>query len=83
MQQFELAADEATEAFDVVQEALSNARRHADAGVIGVRLEPASQAWVTVDEDGHGFDVDAVEARASACASCASERTNGRSACPD
>ncbi len=59
---FELAADEATQVFHVVQEALSNARRHADAGVIGVRLEAGVPGLrVTVDDDGHGFDVDAVD----------------------
>lgn len=59
-----LAVDEEIEVFHVVQEALSNARRHGDASVIGVRLEAdASRLRVTVTDDGRGFDVGSVDGR--------------------
>ncbi len=59
-----LAADEEMQVFHVVQEALSNARRHADAGVIRVRLvaEP-SRLRLEVADDGRGFDVDSVDGK--------------------
>jgi PAS domain S-box-containing protein len=56
-----LAADEAIQVFHVVQEALSNARRHADASLIRVGLEAGSAGLrVVVGDDGHGFDVDTI-----------------------
>jgi signal transduction histidine kinase len=41
----------------VVGEAVLNARRHAGAGRVGVRLEQANgEASVTIEDDGRGFD---------------------------
>ena len=59
---FELAADQAIQVFHVVQEALSNARRHAGASLIRVNLETGARGLrVTVVDDGRGFDVGAVD----------------------
>jgi PAS domain S-box-containing protein len=59
-----LAADEELQVFHVVQEALSNARRHADAALIRVRLETGpSRLRVEVADDGRGFDVDSVDGK--------------------
>ena len=56
-----LATDEQMQVFHVVQEALSNARRHADASLIRVQLggDP-SRLLLEVTDDGLGFDVDTV-----------------------
>jgi PAS domain S-box-containing protein len=57
-----LATDEEMQVFHVVQEAVSNARRHADPSLIRVRLraEPL-RLRVEVADDGRGFDVSAVD----------------------
>jgi signal transduction histidine kinase len=62
--EFSLAADEEMQVFHVVQEALSNARRHAHASVIAVRLETnLSRLRVVVADDGRGFDVGEVDGK--------------------
>jgi signal transduction histidine kinase len=44
----------------IVQEALHNAAVHADAGRVAVTLEATDQrVWVSVTDDGRGFDIDA------------------------
>jgi signal transduction histidine kinase len=54
-------------AFRVVQEAVTNALRHAGATRIEVRLErDAARIVLAVRDDGRGFDVDAALARAAA-----------------
>ena len=59
-----LSADEEVQVFHLVQEALSNARRHADASVVRVRLESdPSRLRVTVADDGRGFDVGSVNGK--------------------
>jgi len=41
----------------IVQEALANVRKHAQASHVDVRFWPAGNAWhVAVQDDGHGFD---------------------------
>lgn len=46
-------------AFRIVQEAMTNALRHADARNISVSVQGAAeQLTITVSDDGHGFDVD-------------------------
>ena len=48
----------------IVQEALHNVRKHADAGRVSIRVGREGQAWaVEVQDDGRGFDVGAVAAR--------------------
>jgi two-component system sensor histidine kinase DegS len=48
----------------VVQEALQNVRRHAEAHLVRVRTQLDGDTWVVeVADDGRGFDVDAVTAR--------------------
>jgi signal transduction histidine kinase len=70
---FDIALDDAPpvsprvqlNALRVVQEAVSNALRHADAAHIAIaaRWDPAAGAFtLTVDDDGCGFDVDAPRA---------------------
>lgn len=50
-----------TALFRIVQEALTNAARHAAASVIKVRLDFTDPAVrVTIEDNGRGFDVDAV-----------------------
>jgi PAS domain S-box-containing protein len=62
--EFSLAADEEMQVFHVVQEALSNARRHAHASVIAVRLETnLSRLRVVVADDGRGFDVGGIDGK--------------------
>jgi PAS domain S-box-containing protein len=62
--EFSLAADEEMQVFHVVQEALSNARRHAHASVIAVRLETnLSRLRVVVADDGRGFDVGEIDGK--------------------
>lgn len=52
-----LAADEQEQVLRVVQEALLNARRHAQATVINLRLErEPGQFIIAVEDDGLGFD---------------------------
>jgi signal transduction histidine kinase len=51
--------------FRVVQEAVNNALRHADANRIDVRLDPSPAAIVVeISDDGRGFDPEAARARA-------------------
>jgi signal transduction histidine kinase len=50
-----------TIAFRIIQEALTNTRKHADASAVEVVLEQSDQGLlVRVTDDGAGFDVDAV-----------------------
>jgi len=50
--------------FYIVEEAISNARKHAKAGNMWVRLgADDSQFIVEIEDDGCGFDVDAVQVR--------------------
>jgi signal transduction histidine kinase len=52
-----LAPDEQIEVFRIVQEGLANARRHAGATRADVRIqERAGERYVTVIDDGSGFD---------------------------
>ena len=56
-----LAPDEQIEVFRIVQEGLANARRHAGARRADVRIgERAGERFVTVVDDGKGFDEDSV-----------------------
>ena len=60
--EFELATEDEIQVFHVIQEALSNAQRHAHPSVIHVRLESdPSQLRVEIADDGRGFDVRAVD----------------------
>lgn len=64
-----ISADAATALFRVTQQALDNVHRHARATRVAIRLAPArrwgsSGTSLTVSDDGRGFDVVAVEARA-------------------
>ncbi len=55
-----LSRDQCEQVTRVVQEALLNARRHAQAGRVIVRLErQGTEATVTITDDGRGFDPDA------------------------
>lgn len=55
-----VADDVAEAAFRIVQEALSNALRHAGASAVRVVVDLGSRpAAVTVQDDGHGFDPEA------------------------
>ena len=48
--------------FAILEEAINNARKHAHASAIWVRLRVEDDLFVAeVIDDGHGFDVDAVE----------------------
>jgi PAS domain S-box-containing protein len=59
-----LAADDEIQVFHIVQEALSNARRHAHASAIRVRLAAdATRLRVEVADDGRGFDAGSVDAK--------------------
>jgi signal transduction histidine kinase len=52
-----LAPDEQIEVFRIVQEGLANARKHAGARHVDVRIEErAGERFVTVVDDGSGFD---------------------------
>ncbi|MCK6579396.1 MAG: type IV pili methyl-accepting chemotaxis transducer N-terminal domain-containing protein [Anaerolineae bacterium] len=52
--------DEAEQAFRVVQEALQNVRRHAQARLVTIRLESReTQFAIRVEDDGVGFDPEA------------------------
>jgi signal transduction histidine kinase len=60
----DVAAELASRAGDVIQlvrESLSNVGKHAEATTVGVRLRraPDGGTELEVDDDGHGFDVDA------------------------
>jgi PAS domain S-box-containing protein len=58
----ELPGDDGVQVFRVVQEALANARRHAEAGAVRVALEgDGSCARFSVADDGRGFDVGALD----------------------
>ena len=48
--------------FYIVEEAVNNARKHANAGNIWVRLSPLQQgvALLEIEDDGIGFDVEAI-----------------------
>lgn len=53
-----------TTAFRIIQETLTNTRKHAGAAVVEVVLEQSDQGLlVRVTDDGVGFDVDAVARR--------------------
>jgi two-component system sensor histidine kinase DegS len=55
---------EQTVVLRVLQEALQNVRKHADAHVIDVTTRDVLTGWVLeVKDDGRGFDIDAVAAR--------------------
>jgi signal transduction histidine kinase len=57
-----LAADEQEQVLRLVQEALLNARRHASATFIKLRLErKPGQFIITVEDDGLGFDLEQAE----------------------
>jgi signal transduction histidine kinase len=52
--------DQETIAFRIVQEALSNVRKHADASAVTIRIETVGEALrVEIADDGGGFDVSA------------------------
>ncbi len=58
-----LAPDEQIEVFRIVQEGLGNARRHADATHVEVRIAQRNgRRLVSVRDDGVGFDQDAASA---------------------
>ena len=62
----ELAPDAETACFRVAQEAINNVLRHARARNIWVRLFTAGgRLAISVRDDGRGFDLDAVRARAA------------------
>jgi signal transduction histidine kinase/DNA-binding NarL/FixJ family response regulator len=48
-------------AYRIFQEALTNARQHADARTIDIRLEVGQDLLLVVADDGHGFDPDDTE----------------------
>ena len=57
----QLAADEQIEVFRIVQEGLANARKHAGASHVEVRIgQRAGERVVTVRDDGAGFDEESV-----------------------
>ena len=59
----ELGHDEQTQVLRIVQEALTNARRHAAAHWVRVALESEdSTARIVIEDDGRGFDLAAVSA---------------------
>lgn len=52
-----LAPEEELILFRIVQEALNNARRHADASSVMIKvLFRPSSVWLTIEDDGSGFD---------------------------
>jgi len=56
-----LDPDELLALYRILQEAISNSVRHADAGRIRVDVGlDDSRVWATVEDDGHGFDPDHV-----------------------
>jgi len=60
----ELDASVETTAYRIVQESLTNVARHADASEVTIRVEVEDDALVvTIDDDGKGFDPDAVGPR--------------------
>jgi signal transduction histidine kinase len=55
--ELELAEPEATSLYRILQEALTNVARHAQATRVHVRLRRGEgEAWLTVRDDGRGFD---------------------------
>jgi signal transduction histidine kinase len=59
-----LGPGRAAEVFRIAQEALSNALRHSHAGRIAVRLsEPNGRLWLTVEDDGVGFEPESAALR--------------------
>jgi len=52
-----LAPDVQVQLLHVVQEALSNIRKHAQARQVWVTLDPRPELSVTVRDDGRGFDL--------------------------
>ena len=66
-----LAPDLETAAFRIVQEALTNIERHADASKVEIsaRISPEAVLEVQVRDNGNGFDVTAMRERATAGAS--------------
>jgi len=51
-----LTAEENRNLFRIVQEALNNAQKHANAQCAVVRLHLAEPYWVEIEDDGSGFD---------------------------
>ena len=67
MEDLELEPAVKTACFRVAQEALTNAVRHAQARKVAVDLrQEADRLWLTVRDDGIGFDGAAMEQRANA-----------------
>jgi signal transduction histidine kinase len=57
LENLKVPSDIAEQIHHIVKEAVTNACRHADAGRLQVRLEPADrQAVITVEDDGRGFE---------------------------
>lgn len=57
--EFRLSAVQATELFRIIQEAVNNAVKYADASVIKIIVvQKAGQISITVDDDGNGFDLE-------------------------
>lgn len=52
-----LPADVQIQVLHIVQEALSNVRKHAQASQVWVDVQTQPHWWVRVRDDGHGFDV--------------------------
>lgn len=60
----ELGEAVATVILRIVQEALQNVRKHAEAGAVAIRVAVEHGEWIVeVHDDGRGFDVGAVAAR--------------------
>ncbi len=56
-----LDADELLALYRIVQEAMSNAVRHADAGLVRVEVGvDADHVWAVISDDGRGFDLSSV-----------------------
>ena len=70
VERLEMAPPLRTACFRVVQEAITNALRHARAATVAVELraEP-DRVWLVVKDDGAGFDKDAMQQRAARGAS--------------
>lgn len=63
----DLPADETVAAFRVVQEALTNVVRHADAGSVDIEVRrDTDRIRIAIRDDGRGFDLDAALARGTA-----------------
>ena len=60
----QLSDEEQVVVLRVIQEALQNVRRHAEAGLVRVSTHLEDHAWtLEVADDGRGFDIDAVTSR--------------------